>query len=80
VVSGSSAIASDMEVFNNPGSTSAQLINLGELHAGNNIMAGAVLNSTATENTGNAVAINVSFNGAATEQLKGVTFKCIAEQ
>jgi hypothetical protein len=80
VTSGSQAILSDMEVFNNPGSTTGQLINLGELHAGNNIMAGAILNSAAAENTANTVAVNVSFNGASTEQLKGVTFKCMAEQ
>jgi hypothetical protein len=80
VTSSSSAISSDMEVFNNPGSTTAQLINLGELHAGNNIMAGAVLNQTAAENTANATSISVSFNAAGTEQLKGVTFKCMAEE
>jgi hypothetical protein len=80
VTSGSAAISTEMEAFNNPGSTTAQIINLGELHAGNNLMAGAVLNSTAAENTANAVAVSVSFNGASTEQIKGVTFKCMEEQ
>jgi len=79
-VSGSQAITTEMEAFNNPGSTTAQIINLGELHAGNNILVGAQLNSTATENTANATAISVTFNGANTEQIKGVTFKCMAEQ
>lgn len=80
VTSSSVSIGTEMEVFNNPGSTTAQIINLGELHTGNTITAGALLNTAAAENTANAVTVSISFNGASTEQVKGVTFKCIAEQ
>lgn len=50
------------------------------LHLGNAISAGALLNTAAAENTANPVAVSVTFNGASTEQIKGVTFKCMAEQ
>ena len=80
VTSGSSAISTEMEAFNNPGSTTAQLINLSELQIGNSLMAGAVLNTSAAENTANAVNVSVTFNGASTEQIKGVTLKCTVER
>ena len=80
VTASSQAITTDMEVFNNPGSTTAQLINLSELHIGTTINAGAVLNASAAENTANAVNVSVTFSGASTEQIKGVTLKCTAER
>ena len=73
-------ISSDVEVYNNPGSTTAQIGNLNELHIGNAIAAGGLYNTAAAENTGNPVTISVTFNGASTEQIKGVTFKCMAEE
>lgn len=78
--SASASISTDMEVFDNPGSTTAQILNLSELHMGNAINAGALYNFAATENSSNPINISVTFNGAATEQIRGVTFKCMAEQ
>jgi hypothetical protein len=69
-----------MEVYNNPGSTAAQIMNLNELHTGNTISAGGLYNNAAAVNTANAVAISVTFNAASTEQIKGATFKCMAEE
>jgi len=80
ITSSSVGISSNVEVYNNPGSTTAQIVNLNELHTGNAISAGGLFNTTAAENTANAVAISVTFNGASTEQIKGATFKCMAEQ
>ncbi|HVP55409.1 MAG TPA: hypothetical protein VMU45_10475 [Candidatus Eisenbacteria bacterium] len=73
-------ISTDVEVYNNPGSTTSQIINLNELHIGSSIAGGAQYNTAAAENTANPVAISVTFNAASTEQIKGVTFKCMAEQ
>ena len=80
VTSSSVGISSDMEVYNNPGSTAAQIMNLNELHTGNTISAGGLYNNAAAVNTANAVAISVTFNAASTEQIKGATFKCMAEE
>ena len=80
ISSSSISIGSDMEVFNNPGSTTAQILNLGELHLGNAISAGALYNFAGAENTANPVNVSVTFSGASTEQIKGATFKCVAEQ
>jgi hypothetical protein len=78
--SGSASISTNMEVFDNPGSTTAQLLNVGELHLGNAISAGALYNYAAAENSANPVNISVTFNGASTEQIRGVTFKCLSKQ
>ena len=80
VTSSSVGISSDVEVYNNLGSTTAQIVNLNELHTGNAISAGGLYNSAAAENTANPVTIGVTFNGASTEQIRGATFKCMAEQ
>ena len=80
ITSASTNISSDAEVYNVPGSTTAQIINLGEVHTGNVLSSGGQYNTAAAENTANAVTISVTFNGASTEQIKGVTFKCMAEQ
>ncbi len=78
--SGSASISTEMEVFDNLTSTTAQILNVGELHLGNAISAGALYNYAPTENSANPVGISVTFNGASTEQIKGITFKCMAEQ
>ena len=78
--SASTTVSSDAEFYNNPGSTTAQIMNLSELHTGVGIASTGLFNTVAAENTGNEVAISVTFNGASTEQIKGVTFKCMAEQ
>jgi len=69
-----------VEVYNNPGSTMAQIVNLNELHTGNAISAGGLYNNAAAENTANPITVSVTFNGASTEQIRGATFKCMAEQ
>ena len=74
------SIGTDVEVFNNPGSTTAQIMNIGEMRIGNTIMSGGQYNAAAAEDTANPVAISVTFNAASTESIRGVTFKCMAEQ
>ena len=81
VTSSSVDISTDVEVYNNPGSTTAQIVNLNELHTGQlDFRRAGCTTTVAAENTANPVAISVTFNGASTEQIKGVTFKCMAEQ
>ncbi len=80
LTSSSVSIGTDVEVFNNPGSTTAQIMNIGEMRIGNTIMSGGQYNAAAAENTANPVAISVTFNARQHGTIKGVTFKCMAEQ
>ena len=67
-----------LEVFNNPGSTTAQQLNTDTLSIG--AATATALTSTAAENTANPITVSFVFNAAATETMTPILFTAEAIQ
>ena len=68
-------LASDIEVLT-ISSLSAQAVNLSPVVAGTAIGIGGSYGNTGSENLANADTIKLTFNGVASDQVKGATFYC----